>query len=263
MFGAGRDGGREAVFDGPVPVISHGERWRGYGVLQVKHKSRTGNPEGDASWVIRQIHEELTPWVDGTRETRVPAYYLLATNVRLSAVPGSGGVDRVHAILTDYQRQLGLAGFHVWDGDTVEALLDGCAEVRRRFAAWSNPRGSETAAWHRGVSPKVMGARHWTAYQAAANNIRANRSSESSARRNGVPRLSNRNSSTVRANAAINSCPTSASATRGLRARRRNRRRSSVARPAALSTSGPAHKATPSAVAASTGPAAVKASRSR
>ncbi|WP_410597294.1 hypothetical protein [Amycolatopsis sp. lyj-23] len=136
VFGPGRDGGREATFDGPVAVISHGHRWSGYIVVQAKHKSHTGVPKDDADWVIKQIHGELTPWVEGSRTTPVPQYYLLITNVRLSAFPGAGGRDRIVAVLEEYREKLGFVGFHVWDGETLEAMLDGHFEVRRRYAAW-------------------------------------------------------------------------------------------------------------------------------
>lgn len=135
-MGPGPDGGRDGVFDGPVPLSSHGADWSGYGVIQVKHKARASTPSADATWLIDQIRDELDQWASGVRRSRVPQLYLLVTNVRLSATAVSGGRDRVEAALEQFRGVLGMRGFLVWDGESIEALLDAHPQVRQTYTAW-------------------------------------------------------------------------------------------------------------------------------
>ncbi len=152
-MGPGPDGGRDATFDGPVPLSSHGSAWSGYGVVQVKHKASTGVRRVDASWLIDEIRGELTPWRQGKRRSRKPELYLLVTNVRLTAVPGSGGLDRVDRELEEFRQALGMRGFLVWDGETIDALLDAHPQVRRTYSAWVTASDVLTAALERFGSP--------------------------------------------------------------------------------------------------------------
>lgn len=54
VFGDGPDGGREAVFDGPLtfPVGTGDATWDGYGIVQAKHRMRPEGPGRDADWLI-------------------------------------------------------------------------------------------------------------------------------------------------------------------------------------------------------------------
>ena len=117
VFGAGPDGGREAAFVGlrqhypasPAP-------WTGYGVLQVKFKERLLGTE-IKSWLRKQVKAELTAWADSrsrrVRDGQRPKYLIVATNIPLSAVPRTGGKDRIgslHRGVRAAGRPEGLAG---------------------------------------------------------------------------------------------------------------------------------------------------------
>ncbi len=127
------------MFDGPVPISSHGRAWSGYGVVQAKHRQRPDGGVKDADWLIQQVKKEFLPWISGKRITRKPEYYVLATNVRLTAYPGAGGHDRVHEQLEEQRQALGLAGFVVWDAGVLTALLEEYSSIRRTYAAWITP----------------------------------------------------------------------------------------------------------------------------
>ncbi len=109
VFGAGPDGGREATFEGELSVVDGEGRWVGYGVLQAKYKERCESPDVDATWLIARIRKELTLWADPdserVRSGRLPDYFLVATNVRLSATPKTGGVDRVEEFISTFCRE--------------------------------------------------------------------------------------------------------------------------------------------------------------
>ncbi|MBX7555427.1 hypothetical protein K1Y78_48000 [Streptomyces sp. tea 10] len=94
VFGDGKDGGREATFEGQVNFPHPGQEWDGYGVIQAKFRQRPG--ADDAEWMERNIQKELNDWLDPTsKRGRRPDYLLFTTNADLSPVPGSGGIDQV------------------------------------------------------------------------------------------------------------------------------------------------------------------------
>ncbi|MFJ3247663.1 NACHT domain-containing protein [Streptomyces sp. NPDC086782] len=139
VFGSGADGGREATFDGPVPVVTNGHAWSGYGVIQAKYKETLGKPKDDATWLIGEIDEEMKGWRKRKAENKkIPEYFLLSTNVRLSP-QDEGGIDRVDACLEKHAKQLGFKGWLVWHSDSISTFLANHREVRTTYAPWVTP----------------------------------------------------------------------------------------------------------------------------
>ena len=135
VFGAGPDGGREASFDGEFEIQT-GTRWSGFGVLQSKYKRQIDGPSLDQRWFFAQVRSELEGWVKKeSRRRRRPEYLLLATNVRLSGVADTGGIDRLDRLLEEFVgRGLTLKGYQVWHADKIRALLENHYDVRRAYA---------------------------------------------------------------------------------------------------------------------------------
>lgn len=138
QFGDGRDGGREATFDGPVnfPVGRAEQLWDGYGVVQAKHRQSPvlrNNPE----WLMGEIEKEIKGW-EKRRDRgkgRIPEYLLVVSNVKLS--PGEGeGRDHFDDEFTKKARRLNLKGWHVWSYTELRALLDKHAGIRQRYNAY-------------------------------------------------------------------------------------------------------------------------------
>lgn len=138
QFGDGRDGGREATFDGPVnfPVGSIDELWDGYGVVQAKHRQSPvlrNNPE----WLLGEIEKEIKRWEHrrNSGKGRIPKYFLVVSNVKLS--PGEGeGRDRFDREFAKKARRLNLKGWHVWSYAELRAMLDKHAGIRQRYNAF-------------------------------------------------------------------------------------------------------------------------------
>lgn len=139
IFGSGPDGGREATFTGEVPFPSSTHRWNGYIVVQAKCCERLKNSFEDANWLIDQLRLEFKKFADQKRQLKRPEFYLVATNVRLSAVANVGGKARIDEYLSAASTDLGIKEFHVWSADELEALLDGLPEIRRSYTAWLTP----------------------------------------------------------------------------------------------------------------------------
>ncbi|MEV6704290.1 hypothetical protein [Micromonospora wenchangensis] len=135
-FGDGPDGGREASFEGPLTYRGASGPWIGYGVLQAKYR-RSGHGNKDTEWLRQQITSELDAWLDPVRQRvtagRRPEYLIIATNVRLSSVPSTGGIDRIERLLREYADRLSLKDIALWDANSLSMYLDANPEVRQSF----------------------------------------------------------------------------------------------------------------------------------
>ncbi|HEV7893761.1 MAG TPA: hypothetical protein VGP08_24305 [Pyrinomonadaceae bacterium] len=149
VFGDGRDGGREATFEGQIPYPSKEEGWGGYGVVQAKFKQRKQDTKADGDWAIQQLRHELEDFADLEKARKKPDYYIFATNVVLTPFPEQGGKDRIAALFEEFSGSVPLKGWDVWDYDKIRVFLDGNEDIRRSYAAWITPGDvlSEVIAW--------------------------------------------------------------------------------------------------------------------
>jgi len=140
IFGAGADGAREATFEGTCRIGE--DAWTGYTVFQAKYRTFSDDPAGNAEWLIAQMDAEFAKFESSRRALRRPDYYVLASNVRLSAgavdAQGKreGGIDRVSRHLIQKAAALGIKKAIVWHYDVLVALLDVHAGVRQSYSAW-------------------------------------------------------------------------------------------------------------------------------
>jgi len=132
IFGDGPDGAREATFDGQTLYEGPGGIWNGYIVVQAKF--RQAPKDDDAQWLIQQLTTEFKKFRE--RDLRRPDYYLLATNIKLSAVHRTGGKDKVSKALDKIKEDHKLKGFDVWDYDKIRAFLDDARDIATCYAAW-------------------------------------------------------------------------------------------------------------------------------
>ncbi|RWN38286.1 hypothetical protein [Mesorhizobium sp.] len=155
IYGAGKDGAREATYTGHCNVTD--DDWDGYVVFQAKYHGTPETPAKNAAWLISQIDQEMSKFADDKRALPRPDYYVLASNVRLSGTAanhtgkGKGGIDRVVEHLEGWAATLGLKGIHLWHADTLSTLLDIHSEVRTLFNFWVQP-GDVLAALLRNLS---------------------------------------------------------------------------------------------------------------
>ncbi|MFE0462552.1 NACHT domain-containing protein [Kitasatospora sp. NPDC058965] len=142
VFGDGKDGGREATFRGPVTYPHEGQAWDGYGVVQAKYRQRENQRVPDTLWMERAITGELQQWAASTsRRGDLPEYMLFTSNVVLSPVPGTGGIDRVRAHIAAEAKRLKirLKGWDVWHYDEICRYLEMYPGVRQSYAGFITP----------------------------------------------------------------------------------------------------------------------------
>lgn len=143
VFGVGSDGGREATFEGsmsyPGPRGAR-DNWDGYLVIQAKFREEPRDVADNARWLRNAVQREINEWKDEHKRRRthgrLPEYLLFTTNVQLSSVPGTGGIDELNALLSKELPLLGVRGWAVWHGDKIHALLDNYAAIRNRYNAF-------------------------------------------------------------------------------------------------------------------------------
>ncbi|WP_330272118.1 hypothetical protein OG205_34680 [Lentzea sp. NBC_00516] len=143
IFGDGRDGKREATFRGAVgyPNLSPASNWNGYGVVQAKFRQRQ-DVATNAGWLVSQIKAEFEGWRAAKRKNpglELPEYILICSNVVLSAVQDSGGIDVVKAEVAKLAKSFELKGWDLWHYDEICRFLDDSADIRRAYAAFITP----------------------------------------------------------------------------------------------------------------------------
>lgn len=144
-FGAGPDGGREATYTGPVNWSATtgmgSDSWNGYVVIQAKQKEFSdADPHKNAVWLRGQIKDELDRWEHPeSRRGRIPEYLVFVTNVRLSSVAGSGGIDKLDAFMSERKAETlakkGFKGWKIWHRDQLNGLLTINDSIRHAFPA--------------------------------------------------------------------------------------------------------------------------------
>ena len=135
VFGDGRDGGRDATFQGRRKLRGTDVVWNGKGVIQVKYKQRTEGTSLDQQWGLDQLRSELRDFQRGLREC--PDYYIFCTNVVLTPVTG-GGKDQAVRLLDELcqDQRLALKDYLILDHDQICAMLDANADVRLAYGAY-------------------------------------------------------------------------------------------------------------------------------
>lgn len=138
VYGDGPDGGRDATVQGTASIPEAGE-WAGYTVIQVKFRQKTGTPQADARWLVKELEKELKRFSNRRYKRAIPENYIIASNVSLSSSQDTGGKDLVDAKFHEYKPKLGLQKWSIWDGVQIQRLLDGTPEIRQTYAAWITP----------------------------------------------------------------------------------------------------------------------------
>ncbi len=143
VYGDGADGAREASYSGRLEFPTTADAWDGYCVVQAKFRQHSVDSGEDANWLVGQMHDELSKFLNPERELPKPDYYLLVTNARLSPTPKvgkrSGGIEKINAVFEDYKAKLGIRDFRIWHYDELCARLGGAEQIRRAHAAWTTP----------------------------------------------------------------------------------------------------------------------------
>lgn len=130
-FGAGRDGAREATFEGKAPYPSRVEQWNGSWIFQVKfHDTDLVGMDSARKAIIRDVDDELSKVVDeyGYHCDN----FIMITNVPLSSVAGRGTHDRIMKdIMPKYTGRI--KNIRVWGADDISRFLEKYGHIRSAY----------------------------------------------------------------------------------------------------------------------------------
>lgn len=135
VYGAGPDGGRELTYTGllNMPGQNDAERWTGYTVVQAKHRARNEGGGSDVSWLIEQLRREFASWRNSRADSKLPDNYILVTNIKLSGVAHTGGIDKVETAMRELAQEFTIRNWAIWHNDKVCRLLDLHVEIRQTY----------------------------------------------------------------------------------------------------------------------------------
>ncbi|WP_329051987.1 hypothetical protein OG738_06280 [Amycolatopsis sp. NBC_01488] len=130
-FGAGRDGAREATYEGSAPYPSQRHQFSGKWIFQAKYHDLELLGVGKAR---KQVLSELEDELDKiTNKYKHPCNnYILATNVPLTGVAGTGNLDTIaNSIAPKYSDKI--ENIHVWGADDINRFLENYVDIRTSY----------------------------------------------------------------------------------------------------------------------------------
>ncbi|WP_194924599.1 NB-ARC domain-containing protein [Catenulispora pinisilvae] len=134
------------------PTRDEGNQWEGYAVLQAKFRARPEGTGKDADWLMQEIKKDLRGWAKRGATAGLPDYMVFATNVVLSPVASTGGIDRVTTEIATLVSELNLPlkDWSVWHYDQICRYLDVYQGVRQPYQTFITP-GEVLAKLHAAV----------------------------------------------------------------------------------------------------------------
>lgn len=130
-FGDGKDGAREATFEGTAQYPSKSTQWSGKWIFQVKFhdielvgsRRARANIVSDLKNELKRVTEKYKHRCDN---------YILITNVPLSGVHEKGTIDKIEAdVFSEYRSKI--PHLAVWGADDVNRLLDDHPKIRTAY----------------------------------------------------------------------------------------------------------------------------------
>ncbi len=113
--------------------------------MQAKQRQvNDSDPANNATWLRRQIADELEQWTrEDSKRQRFPEYLIFVTNVRLSSAPRNGGIDDLNRRIASWwdpedkkkpnPRARGLRAWKIWHRDQLNAQLTAHDSIRNAF----------------------------------------------------------------------------------------------------------------------------------
>lgn len=133
IYGMGKDGAREATFQGKAKYPSEKEQWDGSWIFQAKfHDTMQLGPVKARELLINDIDEELKII---TEKYKYPCdNYILLTNVTLTPAFQSGTKDYLDKnIIPKYKKRI--KNIHVWAADEICRFLDAYPGIKKTYSS--------------------------------------------------------------------------------------------------------------------------------
>lgn len=140
FFGHGRDGGRDALFDGSAPYPSSTDHWSGRWYIQSKFRFPGEGGKDPQQWLRTQISKEIEEFARPDSQREWPDIWIVATNVDPSPVPSTGTHDKALAAVRSARTALA-ERFHIWGKKKLLEFLAAPenADVAKRYRHLTTP----------------------------------------------------------------------------------------------------------------------------
>jgi hypothetical protein len=132
IYGLGKDGAREATFEGKANYPSEIDQWNGKWIFQAKYHdiNHIGHKEARNS-ILKELDDELYKITE--KYNHDCNNYILITNVSLTPVFKKGIKDRIDSnIVPKYSKKI--KNIHVWGAEEVCNFLDIHTELRNTYS---------------------------------------------------------------------------------------------------------------------------------
>jgi uncharacterized membrane protein YheB (UPF0754 family) len=127
VHGDGRDGARDASYQGRMKYPCTTAPWDGTLIIQAKYrKVPMGDGQKEWGWLRRQMQDEFEKLRKNKTDVK---YYILATNIELTSVPDNGTEDKAREFMAAHAKRVGIKEFEIWDGKKIARLLDSHRDV--------------------------------------------------------------------------------------------------------------------------------------
>lgn len=137
IYGLGKDGGREASFEGKAPYPSMSEQWDGKWIFQAKfHDTLQLGQKEARRMIFNDLKSELEKIVN--KYDHHCNNYVLFTNVQLTPAYQTGLKDRIDSELVPFFKNK-IKNIHVWGGDEICRFLDNNKDIRTAYAHFITP----------------------------------------------------------------------------------------------------------------------------
>ncbi len=130
-FAQGPDAGRDGLFEGEADYPSSAERWRGTWYIQSKFRSPSSSGN-DQAWLVQQIRNELSEFLDAENGRKLPDNWIIATNIDPTAKAKTGSHDKIIAAVAAVSPKLARRT-HIWGGTKLLSLLTLHSDVARHY----------------------------------------------------------------------------------------------------------------------------------
>jgi len=132
IYGQGRDGKREAVYDSKATIDVCGKKARGRTFMQAKHKNAQTTTK-DLTWLKNELKNEMDGLLSIKNDdpSYLPTNYFLFTNIKLTAVKDAGMKDKIDAYAKTFKHIV--PNIHVVGYDEICSLIDNNSDVRQAY----------------------------------------------------------------------------------------------------------------------------------
>jgi len=139
VFGTGKDGGREYIFDGEakIPFPNKEISLNGYWVIQAKFKMPFGQERDNFKWIQEQFRGEIKKFKDPDKNLRKPDNYIILTNVKLSGQAQVGEIDKLSELKKEFEEFIPNIYFVLYDD--ICSLLENNRDVATSYLSYIMP----------------------------------------------------------------------------------------------------------------------------